>query len=435
MKTKNIIIFGILFLILAVSVDLTAQTAVAKKTVKVLVKPAHADWNYMPGETARFEVTVLKDSLPLLNVEVRYELSQDMKPAFKKETRTLENGVLSINAGTLKEPGFLRCRIYAKYEGKEYSGMATVAYDTKSIKASTRRPADFQQFWDQAKADAAKIPMDVRMVLLPERCTGKVNVYHVSVQNYQMGARLYGMLCVPVAEGKYPALLELPGAGVRAYKGDLQNAEKGVITFQIGVHGIPVNLPAEVYDNLSKGALKGYPAFNLEDKDEYYYKRVYLGCLRAVDLIYSLPQFDGSNLIVYGGSQGGALSMVTAALDSRVKGLVAFFPAMCNLSEMTKYINNTELDLSLMFNHPIKITPDKLETTNYYDVVNFVPQIKVPGFYSFGYNDLICSPFSIFSAYNVVTAPKELFIVKETGHYTVPKQTQAAWTWMYHLIM
>ena len=33
-------------------------------------------------------------------------------------------------------------------------------------------------------------------------------------------------------------------------------------------------------------------------RDKYYYKQVYLGCVRANDFIYSLPQFDGSHLAV-----------------------------------------------------------------------------------------------------------------------------------------
>src|SRR5690606_26072145 len=101
-------------------------------------------------------------------------------------------------------------------------------------------------------------------------------------------------------------------------------AEKGVITLQIGIHGIPVTDEAKLYTSLSAGALKGYPFFNLDDRDQYYYKRVYLGCVRAVDYLFSLPEFDGGNLAVWGGSQGGALSIITASLDDRVKGLVSF---------------------------------------------------------------------------------------------------------------
>ena len=64
------------------------------------------------------------------------------------------------------------------------------------------------------------MPLEPRLTLLPEACTDKVNVYHVSFRTvgpeWTAGpARIYGILCEPKAPGKYPALLRVPGAGVR----------------------------------------------------------------------------------------------------------------------------------------------------------------------------------------------------------------------------
>ena len=67
---------------------------------------------------------------------------------------------------------------------------------------------------------------------------------------------------MPQKPGKYPALLRVPGAGVRPYSGDVHMASKGVITLEIGIHGIPVTMSQMIYDVLSKGALNGYPYQN-----------------------------------------------------------------------------------------------------------------------------------------------------------------------------
>ncbi|MDD4514720.1 acetylxylan esterase [Massilibacteroides sp.] len=402
-----------------------------EKLIKVVVAPNHADWVYKTGEKVSFDITVTKNSIPMKGVEIRYEVSEDMMDPLKSETKTLDKGTFTVNAGSMKKPGFLRCRVWAKYDGKEYPGLATAAVNPELIQPTTKLPADFVQYWDNAKKEAAKIPMDTRMTLIPEKCTEKVNVYQVSVQNYEWGARLYGIVCIPKGEGKYPAVLKVPGAGIRPYGGDVWNAERGYITFEIGIHGIPVDLPANVYQNLSAGALRSYNNFNLEDKDKYYYKRVYLGCVRAVDFIYSLPQFDGNNLVVQGGSQGGALSIVAAGLDSRIKGLAAFYPALCDL---TGYLNGRAGGWPHMFKDPSNNIPAKIETSYYYDVVNFARQIKVPGFYSLGYNDMVCPPTSMFSALNMITAPKDYLIVEEIGHYTYPEQWEKAWEWIDKLI-
>ncbi len=286
--------------------SLSAAAQPTEKIVKVLVAPDHTNWEYKTGEPVKFTITVLQYGNPLKNAQLKYEVMPEKMMATKTETLTLPNGTKTVEAGTLKKPGFLRCIATATVDGKEYVGLATAGFDPLKIEPTTTVPADFQTFWDKAKAEAAKIPLDARLTLLPERCTETVNVYHVSLQNFALNTRVYGILCVPKKEGKYPAILKVPGAGARPYNGDIAAAEKGFITLEIGIHGVPVTLETSVYANLMAGALRNYWTHGLDDKDQYYYKRVYLGCVRANDFIYSLPQFDGQNLGVTGGSQGGS---------------------------------------------------------------------------------------------------------------------------------
>jgi cephalosporin-C deacetylase-like acetyl esterase len=155
-----------------------------------------------------------------------------------------------------------------------------------------------------------------------------------------------------------------------------------------------------------------------------------LGCVRAIDLIYSLPEFDGSTLAVTGGSQGGALSIVTAGLDSRIKYLAALYPALC---DVTGYLYGRAGGWPHMFNDANKVfnaKKDKIETSKYYDVVNFARMVKAPGYYSWGYNDVTCPPTSMYSAYNVIQAPKSLVVFEETGHWTYPEETEKLRNWL-----
>ena len=234
------------------------------------------------------------------------------------------------------------------------------------------------------------------------------------------------MLTMPKNPGKYPAILKVPGAGIRPYNGDIEKAALGVITLEIGIHGIPVNLDKQVYDNLRAGALSDYWKIRMNNRDEFYYKRVYLGCVRAVDFIFSLPAFNGSDIAVTGGSQGGALSIVTAGLDKRIKSLAALYPALCDFSG---YLNKRAGGWPHYYrdNEP---KPGEVETLGYYDVVNFARRISVPGFYVWGYNDTTCPPTSMYSAYNVITAPKKLQLFLETGHWTFPEESEAVSNWL-----
>ena len=425
--TRRLFVFLIFFL---VGIAHASYAQPVEQFIKVMVAPDHPDWMYRHGEKVKFTISVLQNGNAIKNAWVKYEIGPEKMEPVKRDSLAFFNGILTVDGGTMNDAGFLRCIATAMVNNKSYRGLGTAAFDPLSIQPTIANPAGFITYWEQAKAELAKIPMDARMVLLPERCTENVNVYHVNLQNFKSGTRLYGIVCIPKKEGKYPAILKVPGAGARPYTGDIATAEKGFITFEIGIHGIPVTMDASVYNNLMAGALAGYWNTNLDDKDRYYYKRVYLGCVRANDFIVSLPQYDGTHLGVTGGSQGGALSIITAALDARVKFLAAFYPA---LSDVTGYLKGRAGGWPHLFdknNIAFNNTKEKIETATYYDVVNFARELKIPGMYSWGFNDEVCPPTSMFAAYNVITAPKELYLAQETGHWTYPEQTEKLNNWL-----
>ncbi|MDX1285871.1 MAG: acetylxylan esterase, partial [Draconibacterium sp.] len=313
--------------------------------------------------------------------------------------------------------------------GKKYSSYATAGFSPNEIEPSTTLPDDFWDFWNKGKKQLAKVPMNPVLTLLPERCTDKAEVYHVKLDN--VSVKIYGILCKPKKPGKYPAILHVPGAGIRPYYGDVWEAEAGFVSFTIGIHGIPVNLDPIVYDDLRYGALNGYWRTNMDDKDQYYYKRVYLGCVRSLDFIESLDCFDGENIAVTGGSQGGALSIITAGLDERIDYLAAFYPA---LSDLTGYLHGRAGGWPHMFRDEFTNKPEKIETSKYFDVVNFARFVKVPGWYSWGYNDNVCPPTSMHAAYNVIPGEKELHIFQETQHWTFPEQRDLKNEWLFKML-
>jgi cephalosporin-C deacetylase-like acetyl esterase len=404
--------------------------------VRVSVVPERSDWTYTMGAPARFRVAITRDGHALAGTALRYACGPEMMPPAVEKTATLPADVLTIEGGTLKEPGFLRCAVTTTVEGREYRSVGTAAYAPEKIVPAVENPADFDAFWAQAKEALAKLPIDARLTPKPDLSTAKADVYQVSLQNVggdPTGAsRFYGILAVPTAEGRFPAVMNPPGAGVRPYRGLVELAGKGFITLQVGIHGIPVDLPLEAYDSLRAGAFdsgRGYATFNLDDPERYYYRRVYLGCLRANDFLVSHPKWDGKNLIVTGGSQGGALTIVTAGLDPRVTALAPYYPA---LSDMTGYVKGRAGGWPHIFREEKDghRTPAKMRTAAYYDVVNFARRVKAPGLYSWGWNDEVCPPTSTYAAYNVVTAPKELLLAVETGHFQVPEQTEKVDRWI-----
>lgn len=414
----------ILILTLLFSTLIVAQPSV--EYIKVIVTPDHEDWTYEVGESATFSITVLKNNTPLEGVEIKYDIRPEMVDSWQGGTLFLKGASVNVKSKKVDTPCFIRCKASVVVNGKKYSSYAKAGFSPSKIEPTTTLPSDFETFWDKGKESLSKIPMNPVMTLMPERCTDKVNVYHVSLDNIQ--GKFFGVLCVPKKEGKYPAILHVPGAGSRPYYGQVTEAAEGFVTFEIGIHGIPVNLDKTVYNSLIKGPLYHYSRMNLDDKDNAYYRRVYLGCVRAVDFIESVESFDGENIGVTGGSQGGALSIVTASLDSRIDYLAAFYPALCDL---TGFLYGRAGGWPKLFRDQNTNKPDKIETSKYFDVVNFARFVKVPGFYSWGYNDDVCAPTSLYSAYNVLEAPKELHIFQEARHWKFPEQIAMRNDWLY----
>ncbi len=417
-------------LVLSLCLGVAAQDSIG--TYQVRVSLDRADWTYELNRPAKFTIATTLNNTQTAGLPVKYSCGPEQQPAVIEKTVTSTDQPIVIETLGMREPGFYRCIATVEKDGRSYRGLATAGYRPDQIKPVVTEPADFDKFWNDGKAALAKIPLDAKMELLPGLSTSKADVYHVSFQNIGFGAtrvsRIYGILCVPKdASKKYPALLRVPGAGIRPYTGQIGLAETGLITLEIGIHGIPVNLPLETYDQLRAGALNRYQLHNLNDRDEYYYRRVFLGVVRSNDFLVSLPQYDGKNLGVIGGSQGGVLSIVTAALDSRVKALVASYPAM---SDMAGYTANRAGGWPHMFRDEKNRTKENLNTAAYYDAVNFARRLKVPGIYSWGFNDETCPPTSMYAGYNVISAPKTLVLGLEMGHANSPEQNERLNTWI-----
>ena len=420
--------------VVVTSLQMSAQ--IRGNNIVVTVEPDHKDWNYKTGEKALFVVEVRKSGTLIDGVSIDYAAGPEMYQDIKKSL-VLKNGT-HILSGTMKQPGFYRVDVTAHVDGKDYKQACGVAFSPEKLQPSTIMPADFSDFWTKAIAEARKVDLNPTKRLLPERCTKDVNVYEVSFQNVRWNSRTYGILCVPVKEGCYPALLRVPGAGVRPYQGDVWTASQGIITLEIGIHGIPVTMEQKVYDDLANGALNCYWNFGKDNRDQSYYKRVVLGCIRAIDYIEQFTPWNGQQLGVTGSSQGGFLSLATAGLDRRVTCYAPVHAALCDHTNSLRGIACGWPHYFYKGGENIATGREKLEnidevvTSRYYDGVNFARLItdKQKGWFSFGYNDDVVPPTTAWATYNVVTGPKELSPYQATWHFWFQEQWDEWQGWL-----
>lgn len=397
------------------------------KLVDILLAANHPDWNYKLNEDATIKISVLRYGSPVENIEIEYQYGPEQLAPEKKGTLQLNNGVGEINIGTMKVPGFRQLKIQTKIDGYIYKNEIKAAYAPFEIKPTVNFPKDFEAFWEKAKAENSKIPMDAVVTHKPELSTATVDVYLVRLQNYKLGQYFYGYLSKPKDNKKHPVLFNPPGAGVKKIVPLPSFADQGFISFTTEIHGVSPEITETDFQEMRK-KLGDYWAINLSDKDNYYYKSVYLGCVRAIDFLTSLPEFDQKNVVVTGGSQGGALTMVTAGIDERVNYIAAFYPALCDNSG---YLYKRAGGWPSMFSDKYQNnSPEKIKTMEYYDVVNFAKKIKAAGFYSAGYNDNTCPPSSTLAAFNSVNAVKEIVITPISAHWRFKETDDKSIKWL-----
>lgn len=418
----------LLLLVAAVCV-LPVAAQIRGYNIQVNVVPDHQDWTYKVGETATFRISVTKSATPLAGAVIDYEAGPEMYQDVKKTAVVLKDGTLTVK-GKMTKPGFYRVDVKTTIGGKEYKGACAAAFSPEQLKPTTVNPADFDQFWQNAISEARHTDLNPTKRLLPERCTKDVNVYEVSFQNVRWGSRTYGILCEPVKPGKYPALLRVPGAGVRPYGGDIYTASKGAVMLEIGIHGIPVTMQQSVYDDLGQGALNGYWEFGMDNRDKSYYKHVVLGCIRALDYIEQYTPWNGKELGVTGSSQGGFLSLATAGLDRRITFYAPVHAALCDHTASLKGV-------ACGWPHYFywnkgKGMEKQIETSRYYDGVNFARRITnaQTGWFSFGYNDDVVPPTTAWATYNIVKGPKSITPYQQTAHFWYQEQWDEWENWL-----
>ena len=401
--------------------------------------PDHADWIYKTGENPNIEVQLYKYGVPVDGVTLNYELGGDMMPADTSGSTTLKNGRANVKMGTMKTPGFRDCRLSAVVDGTTYTHHVKVGFSPEKIEPYTKMPSDFDAFWEKNKEELAKVPLEYTITPAPQYSTDKMDCYLVKLTVSKQGQSIYGYLSMPknAKPGSCPIVLCPPGAGIKTIKEPLRHkyyGENGCLRFEMEIHGLHPEMTEEQFRDISKafgGKENGYLQNSLDNKDNYYMKRVYLACVRAIDFLTSLPEWDGKNVAVQGGSQGGALAIVTTGLDPRVTLCVANHPA---LSDMAGYKAGRAGGYPHFFNTPGMDTPEKLETMAYYDVVNFARNLKVPVYITWGYNDNTCPPTTSYAVYNVITSPKEALITPINEHWTSDATERGQLDWILNHI-
>ena len=420
-------------ILLITGITLSSQNASVQNDLVWSTSPSNPNWLYKTNEKASIDISLQQYGIPLDNTVITYSIGPELMPETQCGTITLKKGKATLAVGTMSEPGFLDCRLTVKIGTENYKHHVKLGFSPEKLKAYTQMPKDFDNFWNKNLNEASFCPYEVIKTPAPQYSTDKVECFLVKIQTFKKGNYIYGYLTVPRKDGKFPVVIAPPGAGIKPMDPlkDLFYAENDVIRFDMEIHGIRPDLSAEDYKSISQSFGNGnnsYLVNGLDDKDNYYMKKVYVSMVRVVDFLTQLPQWDGKNVMAQGNSQGGALALIATALDKRITACAISHPA---LSDMAGYKANRAGGYPHIFTRFSGMdTPAKINTLSYYDVVNFASKITVPVFMTWGYNDDVCPPTTSYIVYNTLNCHKEALITPVNEHWISTTTRRSLFEWL-----
>jgi cephalosporin-C deacetylase len=284
----------------------------------------------------------------------------------------------------------------------------------------TRKPDDFDAFWEGVQGQAAAIPLAPEMVPDPLRTSDDVEVLQVFYTSLDH-VRVAAWYCRPArTAGPTPAILFLPG-----YQMDppipKEWARKGYSALSVAPRG---KLRSMRQFN------PGYPnllTHNIVDRHTYAYRGFYVDCWRGIDFLLSRAEVDAGRIGVTGSSQGGGLTITTAAMRPEIRAAAAGAPYLCG------YLDAIELTHTYPYeeiNDYLRMHPESRraveDTVAYFDGINFADRITCPTIVNIGLQDNVCPPETGHALFNRIGAgDKRLYAYDGHGHDAGRYQHQA----------
>ncbi len=380
-------------------------------SAQIEIVPDKADGIYELGETVNW--TIIKTGDAQLD-SLRYTIKKGGLSVIDEGIISLEDNTSSIKY-SFNAPGsvllIVQWGMKPDYFKRAVGGAVACI---GQLKLSAPRPADFISFWDEKLAELSAVPFNARLKAGESGVQG-VDYYELLMDHFR-GAQIQGQLARPSKGEKFPALLILQWAGVYSLQKSwaVDRAKEGWLVLNINPHDLPIHQEQPFYMEQSKGDLKDYWAIGNDDKNTSYFLRMYLSCYRAAEYLSQRSDWNGETLVVSGDSQGGLQALMTAGLYPGITACMALVPAGFDMLGPEK---GRKGGWPQWYEWTEGKDPEKVhEASRYYDVANFIPDIKCPVLVGVGLLDETCPPEGILAGLNQLQGPKEVLLLPKSGH-------------------
>ncbi|MDG5491109.1 acetylxylan esterase [Psychroserpens sp. SPM9] len=272
-----------------------------------------------------------------------------------------------------------------------------------------QKPDDFEVFWQDTLEELNASPIAseaVRDTIVNDK---KWTLHKI---NSFQGIYFYAWVSEPQTDKTYPIKIKFSRLGPGNTNPNVVPhiwflKESQTINMVVDIRGQGISTEQIEF--------KGYLTKGLKDKNNYIYRGAFMDAVRSVDFISQHPKSDG-NIIVEGENQGGALSIVTTALNPKVTMTTIGFPLLTDM-----YSYDKEVWPMKIFIHEAKLNEIDLDelhhTLSYFDMLNFADKIETPLFLRTQEADTITPKETSIKFFNAIkSTQKEMYIEDCNGH-------------------
>ena len=294
-----------------------------------------------------------------------------------------------------------------------------------AYRSDYKEPDDFDEFWRTTLAEHDDIPLDVRVVPV-ETDLRTIVVFDVTFAGYG-GHPIHAWLRLPRSRsGRLPGIVQFHG-----YTSGRGNALENLLWASAGYAHLLVDVRGQggdyaggdTGDPVGSGpAFPGFMTKGIEKPESYFYRRVFVDAVRAVDVLRRLDFVDGGRVAAIGDSQGGGIALAVAGLVPDVAALYVQAPLLCDVRRatlITDALPYKEIAGYLRARRLIDGEPaaDRVfHTLGYFDGIGFARRAAAPAWFSTGLMDEVCPPSTAFGAYHAYAGPKQIKAWEYNGH-------------------
>lgn len=301
----------------------------------------------------------------------------------------------------------------------------------RAYRSAYEAPADFDEFWRRTLDEAAEVPLDVRITQV-ETGLSTIDVYDVTFAGYG-GHPVRAWMRMPrrTAGGAgrgvgrlLPGIVQFHGYGSgRGHAlDDLLWASAGYAHLLMDTRGQGGGYAGGATGDPVGSAGPTQPGFltrGVEGPETYYYRRVFVDAVRAVEAVREHAEVDAARVAVVGNSQGGGIALAVAGLvPGKIAALHAQAPFLCDIRRATRITDAApyrEL-AAYLATHRDRVER-VFETLGYFDGLGFAARAEAPARFSAGLMDGVCPPSTAFGAYHAYRGQdKQITLWEYNGH-------------------